>query len=30
MLQNVVLHNEEETPLFAINIERKAIADIWN
>jgi len=30
MMQNVVLHNEEETPLFAINIERKAIADIWN
>jgi hypothetical protein len=30
MLENVVLHNEEETALFAINIERKAIAGIWN
>jgi len=30
MEQNVMLHNKEETPLFAKNIEGKAIAGIWN
>lgn len=30
MKQNVMLHNQEETPLFAKDIETKAIAGIWN
>ncbi|WP_431241865.1 hypothetical protein ACQ9BO_18090 [Flavobacterium sp. P21] len=29
MLQNLVKHNTEETPLFAKNIEEKALKEIW-
>lgn len=30
MLQNLIQHNEEETPLFANDIERKALKGIWS
>ncbi|MBS7254023.1 hypothetical protein [Flavobacterium branchiicola] len=30
MLQNLIHHNNEETPLFAKDIEAKAIKGIWN
>jgi len=29
MTDNLVAHNEEETPMFAINIERKALGKVW-